>query len=168
MLMQKLMAVPVHKAFALQVGQRCTELVGKQNEGGQVQAVLLHLKERPQLHTNKRREKQKRTFMQTSIPTGEGGKCDKALLNTQPASHLSERAELHDDPHRVLCDHADQFNDVRVVELTHRYWKTKRVSTSERKQGGNKETQSGVTGFLKELLSDAVCGAVFAGFDGNR
>lgn len=34
-------------------------------------------------------------------------------------AYLSERTELHDDPHRVLCDHADQLDNVRVVKLTH-------------------------------------------------
>lgn len=52
--------VPVHKAFALQVGQRCAELVGKQDEGGQVQAVLPHLQERAQLRGARRRTDERR------------------------------------------------------------------------------------------------------------
>lgn len=32
---------------------------------------------------------------------------------------LSQRAQLHDDPHRVLGDHANQLDDVRVVKLPH-------------------------------------------------
>lgn len=43
---------PVHKAFALQVRQRCAQLVGEQNQRGQVQVVLPYLQERPQLKIN--------------------------------------------------------------------------------------------------------------------
>lgn len=43
--------VPVYKAFTLQISQCCAELVGKQNESGQIQTVLPHLKERTQLWT---------------------------------------------------------------------------------------------------------------------
>lgn len=46
-------SLPVYKAFALQIGQCCTELVGKQNESGQVQTVLPHLQERTQLYTER-------------------------------------------------------------------------------------------------------------------
>ena len=46
--------LPVDEAFALQVGQCRAELVGKQNERGQVEIVLPHLKERPQLQTDRK------------------------------------------------------------------------------------------------------------------
>ena len=46
--------VPVHKAFTLQISQCCAELVGKQDESGQIQTVLPHLKERTQLQTQRR------------------------------------------------------------------------------------------------------------------
>lgn len=36
--------------------------------------------------------------------------------------YLSECAQLHDDPDRVLCDDSDQLHNVRVVKLTHCYW----------------------------------------------
>lgn len=39
-------------------------------------------------------------------------------------SYLPQSAELHDDPHGVLCDHSDQLDDMRMVELTHRYCET--------------------------------------------
>lgn len=45
--------VPVHEAFTLQICQRCAELVGKQNERGQIQTVLPHLKKRAQLCTER-------------------------------------------------------------------------------------------------------------------
>ena len=35
--------VPVDKAFALQICERCAELVGEQNESGQIQIVLSNL-----------------------------------------------------------------------------------------------------------------------------
>lgn len=37
--------IPVYKAFALQISQCCAELVGVQDERGQVQTVLPHLQE---------------------------------------------------------------------------------------------------------------------------
>ncbi len=40
---------PVHEAFALQVRQRCAQLIGEQNQRGQVEVVLPYLQERPQL-----------------------------------------------------------------------------------------------------------------------
>lgn len=43
---------PVHEAFALQVCQRCAQLVGEQNQRGQVQVVLPYLQKRPQLKIN--------------------------------------------------------------------------------------------------------------------
>lgn len=39
----------MHKSLALQVCQRCAELIGVQDETGQVETVLPHLEERPQL-----------------------------------------------------------------------------------------------------------------------
>lgn len=48
--------VPVHEAFTLQICQRCAELVGKQNERGQIQTVLPHLKERAQLRAERHRD----------------------------------------------------------------------------------------------------------------
>lgn len=42
---------------------------------------------------------------------------------THTRSYLSQSTELHDDPHRVFCDHSNQLNDVRVVKLTHCYCK---------------------------------------------
>ena len=36
--------------------------------------------------------------------------------------YLSECAQLHDDPDRVLCYDSNQLHNVRVVKLTHRYW----------------------------------------------
>lgn len=45
--------VPVYKAFALQISQCRAELVGEQNERGQIQIVLPDLKERTQLWKEK-------------------------------------------------------------------------------------------------------------------
>ena len=45
--------VPVYKAFALQISKCRAELVGEQNERGQIQIVLPDLKERTQLWTEK-------------------------------------------------------------------------------------------------------------------
>lgn len=39
--------------------------------------------------------------------------------------YLSKCAELHDDPHRILCDYSHQLYNVRMVELTHSYCKKK-------------------------------------------
>lgn len=98
--------LPVHKAFALQIGQGCTELVGKQDESGQVQTVLPHLQERAQLQTEKEETQGCRVlYMHTE--------------HREPESYLSKSTELHDDPHRVLCDDSDQLNNVRVVKLSH-------------------------------------------------
>lgn len=38
---------------------------------------------------------------------------------TPRTPHLSHRAQLHDDPHWVFCDHTNQLHYVGVVELTH-------------------------------------------------
>lgn len=54
--------LPVHKAFALQVGQRRAELVGKEDESGQVQAVLPHLQEGAQLHAVRQRREERVSF----------------------------------------------------------------------------------------------------------
>lgn len=43
----------------------------------------------------------------------------RPLPQLSARTHLSQSAELHDDPHRVFGDHSDQLDDVRVVELTH-------------------------------------------------
>lgn len=47
--------------------------------------------------------------------------------HTQYEGYLSKSTQLHDDPHWVLCDHADQLNNVRMVKLTHCHCKEKRL-----------------------------------------
>lgn len=130
----------MYEALALQVGKGGAELVGEQDEAGQVQTVLPHLEEGAKLgrgHTHtitfddlkkgdnrinvvcvhKNKDPQTGTYM------------NPQTLHPLPHTHtpyLSEGAELHDDPHRVVCDHTHQLDDMGVVELPHGYWVVQR------------------------------------------
>lgn len=111
----------MHKAFALQVGQRRAELVGEEDEGGQVQAVLPHLQEGAQLRAARRRTGERREGRVYFPLFGEGQEVAEPRPLPSARTNLSQGAELHDDPHGVFGDHADQLDNVRVVELTHRH-----------------------------------------------
>ena len=43
----------------------------------------------------------------------------KLTDTVHPWSHLSECAELHDDPDWILCDDSHQLHNVGVVKLAH-------------------------------------------------
>lgn len=102
---------------------------------------------------------------------------DVRVCPTQPnplaptCTYLSQGAELHDDPHGVFCDHSDQLDNVRVVELTHRHCRGTTHVFMQNANTASIHVQADVpklTGFLEELFSDAVRRAVLAGLDGDR
>lgn len=85
-------------------------------------------------------------------------------------SHLSQCAELHDDPDWVLSDDSHQLYDMWVVKLTHRHcrdreWKLVSISASSffflSIRDGN------LTGFLEELFPDTVRCGVLTCLDGH-
>lgn len=48
---------------------------------------------------------------------------------TRVCVYLSQCAELHDDPDRIICDDSHQLHNVGMVKLTHGHYEDKQRVT---------------------------------------